>query len=181
MQDNDIQPLWDPDDKPGSLKAYAEWLHREAVRVFRKDKTHCQILFLFKDAGLVSVNPVPANTAADALTAGVRQAVLENGLYGVILIAEAWTYLPKRAKDHTAVQIMYGEMNEANLKDEDRAEALMLRMESRDGGHLTWLDPIIRTGDDVTLSGFKMSRRNAAPNGPLVLSDLDCVMSAIAV
>jgi hypothetical protein len=24
-------------------------------------------------------------------------------------------------------------------------------MESRDGGHLTWLEPIIRTGDDVTL------------------------------
>jgi hypothetical protein len=131
--------------------AYAEWLHGEAVRVFRKDKTHCQILFLFTDAGLASVNPVPANTAADALTAGVRQAVLGNGLYGVIMIAEAWTYLPKRAGDHTAVQIMCGEMNVADLKDDDRTEALTVRMESRDGGHLTWLEPIIRTGDDVTL------------------------------
>lgn len=102
-------------------------------------------------AGLVSVNPVPANTAADALTEGVRQAVLENGLYGVIMIAEAWTYLPRRAGDHTSVQIMHGEMRVADLKDEDRTEALMLRMESRDGGHLTWLEPIIRTGDAVTL------------------------------
>jgi hypothetical protein len=119
--------------------------------MFRKDKTHCQILFLFSDAGLVSVNPVPANTAAGALAAGVRQAVLENGLYGVIMIAEAWTYLPKRAKDHTAVQIMCGEMNVADLKDDDRTEALIVRLEGRDGGHLTWLDPIIRTGDDVTL------------------------------
>ena len=151
MTDNDSQPIWNPADKPGSLKAYAEFLHHQAVEMFRKDKTHCQILFLFSDAGLVSVNPVPANTAADALAAGVRQAVLENGLYGVIMIAEAWTYLPKRVGDHTAVQIMHGEMRVGDLKAEDRTEALMVRMESRDGGHLTWLEPIIRTGDDVTL------------------------------
>lgn len=151
MENRASQPGWNIDDKPGSLKAYAEWLHVEAVRVFRKDKTHVQILFLFSDAGLVSVNPVPANTAADALTAGVRQAVLDNGLYGVIMIAEAWTYLPKRAKDHTAVQIMCGEMRVADLKDGDRTEALMLRKESRDGGHLTWLDPIVRDGDKVVL------------------------------
>jgi hypothetical protein len=119
MTDNDIQPIWNPADKSGSLKAYAEYLHREAVRVFLKDKTHCQILFLFSEAGLVSVNPVPANTAADALTAGVRQTVLKNGLYGVIMIAEAWTYMPKREKDHTAVQIMHGEMRVTDLKDDD--------------------------------------------------------------
>ena len=151
MKDNSSQPIWNPDDKQASLKAYAEFLHQQAVEMFRKDKTHCQILFLFTDAGLASVNPVPANIAADALTAGVRQAVLDNGLYGVIMIAEAWTYLPKRAKDHTAVQIMCGEMNVADLKDEDRTESLMLRMESRDGGHLTWLDPIVRAGDKVVL------------------------------
>ena len=151
MTDNDSQPPWNTDDKPGSLKACAEWLHREAVRMFMQDKSHCQILFLFTDAGLVSVNPVPANTPNDRLVAGVRQAVRENNLYGVITIAEAWTYLPKQARDHTAVQIMHGEMRVADLKDEDRTEALMLRMESRDGGHLTWLDPIIRTGDDVAL------------------------------
>jgi len=159
MKDKSSQPDWNPDDKQASLKAYAEFLHQQAVEMFSRDKTHCQILFLFTDAGLVSVNPVPSNTAADALTAGVRQAVLENGLYGVIMIAEAWTYLPKRAKDHTAVQIMHGEMRVADLKDEDRTEALMLRMESRDGGHLTWLEPIIRTGDDVTLGeGMVLSR-----------------------
>lgn len=151
MKDNGSQPYWNPADKQASLKDYAEWLHREAVRVFMQDKTHCQVLFLFTDDGLASVNPVPANTAADALTAGVRQAVLENGLYGVIMIAEAWTYLPKRAKDHTAVQIMCGEMNVADLKDDDRTEALMLRMESRDGGHLTWIDPIISDGGKVML------------------------------
>ena len=151
MKDNSSQPDWNPDDKQASLKAYAEFLHHQAVEMFRKDKTHGQILFLFSDAGLASVNPVPANTAADALTAGVRQAVQEYSLYGVIMIAEAWTYLPKRAGDHTVVQIMHGEMNVADLKDADRTEALMLRMESRDGGHLTRIDPIVRTGDDVKL------------------------------
>ncbi|NLF99547.1 MAG: hypothetical protein GX565_05280 [Lentisphaerae bacterium] len=151
MTDNDSQPLWNIDDKPGSLKAYAEWLHREAVRMFMQDKSHCQILFLFSDVGLASMNPVPENTEPERLLAGVRRAVQEHNLYGVITIAEAWTYMPRRVGDHTAVQIMHGEMRVADLKDDDRTEALMLRMESRDGGHLTWLEPIIRTGDDVTL------------------------------
>ena len=44
MQDNNSKPDWNPADKQASLKAYAEFLHREAVRVFLKDKTHCQIL-----------------------------------------------------------------------------------------------------------------------------------------
>jgi len=145
------QPPWNAAEKQASLKAYAEFLHRQAVEMFSKDKAHCQILFLFTDDGLASMNPVPANTEPAQLLAGVRRAVQEYSLYGVIMIAEARTYLPKRAKDHTAVQIMCGEMNVADLKDADRSEALMLRMESRDAGHLTWIDPIVRTGTDVKL------------------------------
>lgn len=151
MIDTGQLPPWDPADKPGSLRAYAEWLRGIAIDTFLKDKAHCQILFLFGDDGLASVNPVPENTEPSGLLAGVRSAVQEHNLCGVITIAEAWTYMPKRAGDHTAVQIMHGEMRVEDLKDEDRTEALMLRMESRDGGHLTWLEPIIRTGDDVTL------------------------------
>lgn len=151
MLDNDSQPPWNPSDKLGSLKAYAEWLHVIAAATFLKDKSHLQILFLFNDAGLASMNPVPEGTEPDRLLAGVRQAVLEHNLYGVITIAEAWTYMPKRLGDHTAVQIMCGEMNVEDLRDVDRTEALMLRMESRDGGHLTWLDPIQREGADVRL------------------------------
>ena len=48
MTDNDSQPIWNPADKQASLKGYAEFLHGEAVRVFLKDKSHCQILFLKK-------------------------------------------------------------------------------------------------------------------------------------
>ena len=152
MKDNRAsKPNWNHADKPNSLKAYAEWLHNEAVRVFTQDKTHCQIIFLFTDDGLASVNPVPEDTEPEQMLAAVRGAVQEHNLYGVITIAEAWTYMPRRERDHTAVQIMHGEMRVADLKDEDRTEALMLRLESRDGGHLTWLDPIVRDGDKVTL------------------------------
>ncbi len=151
MKDNGTQPAWNPADKLGSLEAYAERLHGQAASLFKRDKTHVSVLFLFSDEGLASVNAVPANTPPDALVAGVRQAVREHNLYGVITISEAWTYLLKRSGDHTAVQIMYGEMRVQDLKDEDRTEALMVRMESRDGGQLTWVDPIVRDGADVRL------------------------------
>ncbi len=58
MKDDSSQPIWIAADKPGALRAYAEWLHREAVRMFLQDKTHCQILFLFCDVEPESVIPI---------------------------------------------------------------------------------------------------------------------------
>ena len=78
--ENDAPPAWNPEDKAASLLANAEWLHGEAVRLFLEDGTHGQILFLFTDAGLGSVNPVPAGTDPALLVAGVRRAVREHGL-----------------------------------------------------------------------------------------------------
>ena len=83
------------------------------------------------------------------MLAGVRRAVAENNLYGVVTIAECWTYMPRRPGDHVAVQLTHGEMRVGDLKAEDRTEALMVRMESRDGAYVTWLVPIIRVGDNV--------------------------------
>jgi len=54
-------------------------------------------------------------------------------------------------KDNSSQPDWNPEDKQASLKDEDRTESLMLRMESRDGGHLTWLDPIVRDGDKVVL------------------------------
>jgi hypothetical protein len=144
-------PEWNSSDKPASLLAYAKWLHAEAVEVFLKDKTHGQILFLFTEDGLTSINPLPANLEPKKLLNGVEQAIREHNLYGIVTIGEAWTYFPKRPRDHTAIQLLHGEMGVADLKDEDKTEVLLVRMESRDGGHLTWLDPIVRSGEDATL------------------------------
>lgn len=71
-----------------------------AIDTFLKDKTRCQILFLFGDDGLASVNPLPENTEPEHLLVGVRRVDLENNLYGVITIAECWKYKPKRPGDH---------------------------------------------------------------------------------
>lgn len=144
------QPPWNPADKATSLHTWAEWLHDEAKQVFLKDGTHGQMLFLFDDKGPASINPVPPNTSPEQLTAGVRQAVEEHDLYGVITIAEAWVYIPKKPRDHTAFQLLDGEMTVADLHEGDRAEALMVRMESRHD-HACWVDLIVRDGKDVSL------------------------------
>lgn len=127
------QPQWNPADKAASFLIWAEWLHEQAKEMFAKDKTHGNIVFLFGDQGIASINPVPPNTEPDQLTAGVRQAVKENDLFGVVTIAEAWTYFPKSEKDHTSFQLLDGEMKVADLNDSDKTEALMVRMENRDG------------------------------------------------
>ncbi|MFC1498495.1 hypothetical protein ACFLS1_08515 [Verrucomicrobiota bacterium] len=145
------QPKWDPLDKPKSLINWGTWLHEEAKRTFLRDKTHGQMLFLFNDDGLCSISPIPPNTSSEQITAGVRQAVQENNLYGVITISEAWAYFPEDKNDHTSFQLLDGEMKVADLNDEDKTEALLVKTESKDRGGITWVDKIVRDGDEVSL------------------------------
>ena len=147
------RPLWIPSAKSASIRKWADYLHKEAKRVFLKDLGHAHILFLFKDEGPVSITPVPPKTDHAQITQAVRQAVRESGLYGAIHVGEAWTYFQKDKKDHTAFQLLDGEMRVSDLKDGDRTECLYLRMESRDGDCVIYIDriedptPASRIGD----------------------------------
>jgi len=145
------QPTWNPAAKSASLRKWAESLHREAKRVFLEDGTHGRMLFLFDDRGIASINPIPADTTPIQVTVGVRRAIQDHNLYGVITIAEAWTYMPKTPKDHAVFQLLDGEMTVSEMKEGDKIEALMVRMDSRDQDHVTWLDVIERTGEKVRL------------------------------
>ncbi|MFC1451931.1 hypothetical protein ACFLSJ_01140 [Verrucomicrobiota bacterium] len=146
------QPEWDAADPAGSLRAFAEWLHGEARGMFARDGTHGHLLFLFDERrGLVSMNPVPPKTEPEQLLAGVRQAVRQHGLFGVVSVAEAWVYCPSGPRDHTLFQLRDGETRAADLNEGDRREALLVELESRGGDRLTWLSPILREGDGAAL------------------------------
>jgi hypothetical protein len=69
----------------------------------------------------------------------------------VIHVGEAWSYFIKEGKDHTAFQLLDGEMKVSDLNDTDRSECLHLRMESRDGDCVVYLDQIVRDGDKIEL------------------------------
>ena len=158
--DQNPRPEWDTADKSASLLKWGEWLHDEARRAFEEDGTHGQMLFLFTDAGIASINAVPPGTSPGQLTASVREAIQEHDLFGVITVAEAWTYFPQTDKDHTAFQLLDGEMAVSDLNEGDKTEALMVRLESRDGDHITWLDLIIRDEDSVRLgTGMRLPKK----------------------
>lgn len=146
-----MNPLWNPSAKSASIRKWAEHLHTEAKRVFLQDKTHAHILFMFQDAGPTSITPVPPKTPHHQVHSAISRAVREHNLYGVIHVGEAWTYFPKGKKDHTAFQLLDGEMRVSDLKDGDKTEALYLRMESRDGDCVVYLNQIVRHGDTVGL------------------------------
>lgn len=92
----------------------------------------------------------------------IKNAVTEHNLYGVIFICEAWAYFVKE-NDHTAFQLLDGEMEVADLNNEDKKELLLVRMENSDGDCLIYWDEIERGEKDVALGvGRKTSgeRRN---------------------
>ena len=66
------------------------------------------------------------------------------------MIGETWTYYMKE-KDHTAFQLLDGEMRVSDLNAEDKKEALMVRMENADGDCVIYLDQMIKDQNGVTL------------------------------
>ena len=83
--------------------------------------------------------------------ANLRGTLKANDVYGVIQIAEVWTYLPPRPNDHTFRQVLEGEIKVSELKPEDKTEALVIRYESSDGNQSVWVNPILRQGTRVSL------------------------------
>lgn len=144
-------PKWISQEASACIRNWTDFLHTEAKRLMTQDGTHACMLFLFnKESGLISVNQVPPNINHNELDEAVANTIGAYDLYGVILICETWTYFIKE-KDHTAFQLLDGEMNVSDLNDGDKREALMVRMENRDGDCLVYLDEIMRDKNSVVL------------------------------
>lgn len=152
------QPKWTTGEESACIGKWTDYLHTEAKRQFSQDGTHGNMLFLFtKEDGLVSVDLVPPNIDQDQLNAAISDAVNQHNLYGVIFIGEIWMYVIKE-KDHTAFQLLDGEMKVSDLRDGDKREALMVRMESRDGDSLIYLDEIIRNDNGIILKEGRVNK-----------------------
>lgn len=145
------QPKWIPNEESSCMLKWTDYLHTEAKRLFFQDGTHGNMMFSFsREKGLISVNLVPSNTDHDQLNEAIANAVNEYNLYGVVFIGELWMYSIKE-NDHTAFQLLDREMRVSDLRDEDKKEALMVRMENHDGDCLTYLNEITRNEDGHSL------------------------------
>ncbi len=125
-------PPWDMDDKQGSLRRYAEWLHDMARTTFLESGTHVQLFFVLGNDGQGEINPAPPGMGREELAGVLRSRIKEGGGYGMIHIAEANC----RLKDNPDV----------------KSEALLVSMESRDGDACCWIAPILRSDDGAALA-----------------------------
>lgn len=144
-------PAWDSADPPASLLRQAAWLNAEARRQFVEAGTHVELVFLFRADGQGGLATPPAGMPKEQFAGALRNAVKEHDLYGVLHVAEAWTYLPARPGDHTYRQITEGEMSVSDLQAQDRTEALVVHLQSRDGVQRLWIHPITRAESGATL------------------------------
>lgn len=147
------KPPWNPAEKSACLMHWGKWMHDEAREIFNKNGSHGKWLFMFDDSGARSAYAVAPNTGPDELVLAVREAVHKHNPFGVITMSEGWVYLPKQWMDHTSRKILDGEMTVSDLRPDDRTEVFMIRLESRAGDCLTWIDPIVRQDGRATLGG----------------------------
>lgn len=151
-------PKWISNEASESIQKWAEYLHEKAKEMFVQDGTHANMLFLFtKQNGLVSIDLIPPNLDHAQSYSAIADTVIEHNLYAVILIGETWCYSLKE-NDHTSFQILDGEMQVSDLNDEDKKEALIVKLETKDDDSLIFLDEILRANDGVTLKESLMIR-----------------------
>lgn len=117
-----------------------------------KDGSHVELYFLFSQDGQGTLIQVPPGMPREAFMANLKGTMLKVGSYGVIQIAEVWTYLPPRPNDHTFKQVLAGEIKVSELKEGDKTEALLVRYQSSDGDQCVWVSPIQRNASGVSLA-----------------------------
>ncbi len=143
-----LPPRWDSKNPRGSLLAFAEFLHGQARDTFLRDGTHVEILFILADDGTIQPQPIAKPMAREHVASCLKEQIPGSNIYGLIHIAEAWSYTAKGPDDHTLKQLAGGEMRVAHLMEDDKTEVLMLSLLSRDGDNLAWMDRVIRTAPD---------------------------------
>jgi hypothetical protein len=139
-----MTPEWNSADPRASLLAQWQFFHDHARQVFLKDGTHVEILFLLADDGTIQPVPIAKPMTRADVSSQLREQLPGSQVYGLIHIAEAWAYLPKRPDDHTRKQLEWGEMRVSSLRDEDKAELLIVSLLSRDGDSMALIDQVER-------------------------------------
>ena len=134
------EPQWDNTNPDESFRRYADYLHEKAKWTFLKDKTHVEIIFVFKSTGEGILLLVRGDR--DAFVKKLKELIRNNDAVGVVHICEAWTRFGGN-KDHLTKQIMLGEIGVSDLRPADRTEALFVSVQSV-GQSSCWVDPIVR-------------------------------------
>lgn len=134
---------WNPANPLMSFQSFAITIHEQAKGVLLKDKFHAEMLFFLPLNGRGHIVQWTGKDR-DAMAIWVRKHIHEHYIYGMVHICEAWVRFADGPKDHTLNQVIDGEIRVSELKPEDRAEALTVVAQSRDGYAHNWIDEIVR-------------------------------------
>lgn len=155
----DTQPQppasWNKENPGLSFEQMVAFLRKKAQTVFLKDKRHAGMVFIFDREGRMQVELIRHDLAE--LSVQLRSFIRANdGIFGVVHIAEGWGYFARGPVDNTLRQIIDGEIKVSELREADKQEFLMVSAQSRSGSTGYWLSEIIRDGERVELGPEKL-------------------------
>lgn len=144
-------PKFDASDKDGSMERMGDAVNDGARGLFIADGYHVPIYFLFDDYGEATIFPakIENDQDKDRVSNTLKIFISDNKIYGVISIMEAWIYNAKNKNDDVIKQLLDGKSRVSEM--DDKQEALIVSMETRDGNKIMWLNPISRTNNLVKL------------------------------
>src|ERR1041384_697307 len=105
-----------------SFRLFAAELVSQSKEVFVKDGTHGEMFFLIAENGQGTIMPIVKSVDRDDLVAVLKQRIQQENIFGIVHIAESWSYFPRGEHDHTMKQLALGEIKVAELTPGDRRE-----------------------------------------------------------
>ena len=139
-------------DMPELLCLYCNDLAR---RKFLQYGAHEEVFILFAsdaEGGKVAFAQPSMERDGESFYRALRNDIRGQDIEAIVHIVEVWTYVPKGPNDHTWKQIQEGEIAISQLKESDKAEALMVSVACRGGAECGYSNAILRTKDGIALA-----------------------------
>ena len=146
------RPTWDVSAPAASLRRLGAWINEVSRAIFLKDGFHIEVFFLYRADGQGGIIQPRGKEDRDQYILAIKDAIKHDDIYGVVHVCEARISLRRDSDDRTRAKPLSGKVAASALDPRDRAEALTVRIESRDGEAQMWVNPVVRLKSGVALA-----------------------------
>jgi hypothetical protein len=138
-------PPWDPKEKEKSLVLYASWLNQIARAAFLESGHHQQMFHFVTDAGDILSCLIRDGLPLKKRDALLRQEAAKIKPFGTIQVVMKKIYRPK------AQDVRLAGDDDSDTREMVR-DCLLVRMLSRTGKEIMWVNPIVRKDGRLVLA-----------------------------
>jgi hypothetical protein len=143
------KPDWNPADKEKSLREYASWFNGLARETFLENGNHSDLFFLITEDGEIVGYKFRDDSPIEERNASILRVAQQFEVFGTLYIRITTAYHPKLTGDPRAEGLNF--LDGASDANELTRVCLITEMESKNGTHKTWVNPVLEDHGQTSL------------------------------